>query len=134
MLFIPFSVKAIVFINNPTESIVFFFCLLIWVYIDEKKSRRKSSKKYDATPLKNVVICAVFLWKSFASVKSLFLTWKGFHSNWAMANQLNIGLLARTGLCQGGLSPTAHSDYSASDSETELNPSKRKVSENAINN
>lgn len=51
-----------------------------------------------------------------------------------MANQLNIGLLARTGLCQGGLSPTAHSDYSASDSETELNPSKRKVSENAINN
>lgn len=51
-----------------------------------------------------------------------------------MANQLNIGLLARSGLCPGGLGPTSHSDHSASDCETELNPSKRKVSENVMNN
>lgn len=46
-----------------------------------------------------------------------------------MANQLNIGLLARSGLCLGGLGTTSHSESSASDSETELKPSKRKVSE-----
>lgn len=46
-----------------------------------------------------------------------------------MANQLNIGLLARSGLCLGGLGTTSHSDSSASDSEIELKPSKRKVSE-----
>lgn len=44
MLFIPFSVKAIVFINNPTESIVFFFCLLILVYIDEKNPGGSQAK------------------------------------------------------------------------------------------